>query len=133
MIWLIWLIFLGVLALCCVVSALLYWFLGQQIRRKQAEIERVRAELAALEALAPEDRAWLASCDPMSEPTHALPAVGSIWVWRPGHPLGREVVTVTSVDIPKASVWFEGPSGDRCVSLADFAAEAEAPTLGHHR
>lgn len=68
----------------------------------------------------------------MSDPTsYAMPAVGSIWEWQPGNPMAREVVTVTAADA--VSVHFSGPSGDRAVNLADFAAEAIAAPLRHRK
>ena len=116
------------------------WRITCDIREMTAKLNAARAELAQLEALNPEDKEWLArvagwewpTVQPMSEPTsYAMPAVGSVWEWQPGHPLGREVVTVTAVDA--GSVHFSGSSGDRAVSLADFAAEAVAAPLRHRR
>lgn len=71
----------------------------------------------------------------MSEPTsYAMPAVGSVWEWQPGNPMAHEVVTVKETqDDDAGSVWLEGPSGDRIVSLPDFAAGAVPAPLRHRR
>jgi hypothetical protein len=75
---------------------------------------------------------------PVSEPTsYAMPAVGSIWEWNLGDPWGREVVTVKQTngaeDGSAGSVWLVGPSGDRWVSLPDFAENAVPAPLGRRR
>lgn len=106
--------------------------LSAEARRLQTELDTARAELAALEALTADDRAWLARCDLMSDPvSYAVPSVASTWEWMPGNPMGHEVVTVKEVQ--DGSVWMVGPSGDRVVSLADWMANAVPATLRHHR
>lgn len=68
---------------------------------------------------------------------YAMPAINSVWEWQPGNPMAREVVKVIETHGAEqgsiGSVWIEGPSGDRIVSLADFAAEAVPATLRRHR
>lgn len=112
--------------------------LSAEAHRLQTELDTARAELAALEALTADDRAWLARCDLMSDPTsYAMPVVGSVWEWQPGNPMAHEVVTVKETrgaEVSDAgSVWLEGPSGDRIVSLPDFAAGAVPAPLRHRR
>jgi hypothetical protein len=68
---------------------------------------------------------------------YAMPTIDSVWEWQPGNPMAREVIRVKETrgaDQGSAgSIWIEGPSGDRIVSLADFAAGAVPATLGRHR
>jgi hypothetical protein len=112
----------------------------------QTKVAEVKAEIAALEALTPEDRVWLRdvagwewpTVSDVSEPTsYAMPAVGSIWEWDLGNPWGREVVTVQETRGPEngtaGSVWLAGSSGDRWVSLPDFAENAVPSPLGKRR
>lgn len=48
----------GALILSCLITVLRRWFLKRQIRRLEATLEELRRELAVLEALTTEDRAW---------------------------------------------------------------------------
>lgn len=48
----------GVLILSCLITVLRRWFLKRQIQRLEATLEELRRELAVLEALTTEDRAW---------------------------------------------------------------------------
>lgn len=117
-----------------------------KINEIQTKVAEVKAEIAALEALTPEDRVWLRdvaggewpTVSGVSEPTsYAMPAIGSIWEWDLGNPWGCEVVTVQETRGPEdgaaGSVGLRGPSGDRWVSLPDFAENAVPSPLGKRR
>jgi hypothetical protein len=68
---------------------------------------------------------------------YAVPATDSMWEWQSGNPMAREVVKVVETRGAEqgsiGSVWIEGPSGDRIVSLTDFATQAMPATLRRHR
>lgn len=60
--WLIWLwimIMPTVLSLLAIWSVIRKWLLRQKIQKLETELDAARRELAALEALTAEDRAWL--------------------------------------------------------------------------
>lgn len=151
MIWyylqMIWLIVLAVPAwaviLVCFNTAAYRRIAARHLRRTQAKIEAAQTELATLQALTVEDRAWLKQVtwpkiSRMTEPSsYAMPEIGSMWEWQPGNPMAREVIRVKETrgadQGSTGSIWVEGPSGDRIVSLADFAAGAVPATLRRHR
>jgi hypothetical protein len=124
------------LGIGCAIAGLRMIWLKYQIRRIEAEIDNAHAELLALEGLAPEDRAWLASFSNMTEPRYAVPPIDSIWEWRIGDPQTREVVKVEMTvghggGGLAGSVLLVGPSGDRWVSLVEFYGNATpAPLRG---
>lgn len=66
-----------------------------------------------------------------------MPAVGSVWEWDLGNPLGRAVVTVRETrgveNGSAGAVRITGPSCDRWVSLPDFAGTAVPSPLGQRR
>ena len=122
------------LLLACVATLIYKRSITVDLRQTVAKIEAARMELAALEALKPEDQAWLAECQTMTVPSDAaVPLVGSVWEWQPGNPMAREVVTVKDVDSSTGLIWLEGSSGDRAVSPAIFAGAAVPATLKHRR
>ena len=139
MIWFVVIILpISALGAACITAIVYRILIGCDIRQAMTKIEAARVDLAMLEALTPEDRAWLAGSAGMNEPTsYAMPAVGSIWEWQPGNPMAREVVTVKETrgaeDGDPGSVWLAGPSGYRVVSLPDFATGAVPAVLRHHR
>jgi hypothetical protein len=131
MIWFVVIILpISALGAACITTLVYRIYVGCAIRQAMTKIEAARAELALLEGLA--------EFAGMSEPTsYAMPAVGSIWEWQPGNPMAREVVTVKETrgaeDGDTGSVWLAGPSGDRVVSLPDFATGAVPALLRHRR
>lgn len=146
MIWFAVIMPIGLICYVCIRITFVRWRITCDIREMSAKLDAARAELAQLEALNPEDKEWLArvagwerpTVQPMSDPTsYAMPVVGSVWEWQPGNPMAHEVVTVKETRGAEVgdvgSVWLEGPSGDRIVSLPDFAAGAVPAPLRHRR
>lgn len=116
---------------------------ARKIEDLQSQLSELQTELALLEALTDEDKEWLDHAAGWTWPTispvnsYAIPTVGSIWEWDLGNPWGREVVTVRETRGAEGgstgSVWLTGPSGDRVVSLPDFARDAVPAPLGRPR
>lgn len=108
--------------------------LGRQLQSITATLAELEAELAALECLTPDDRAWLAHYDAMTNQAWPLPTVGSFWEWNLGVPMSREVVEVTGAQFAPPTVRIKGASGEREVSLDEFNQNAiPAPLKGHNR
>jgi len=104
-----------------------------KIRRIEATLVAVKAELAALEALTEHDRDWLRYWGTVNQQPWPLPEIGSIWEWDVGNAMGREVVKVTGVTFAPLTVRIDSYSGVREVTLEEFSQKALPAPLGKKR
>lgn len=132
--WFVWvtlLMMLSALIVEILLSLILHQSIGRRIQKKQAQISAIEAELAALEALTAEDKAWLARSSVMDDTSYAPPAIDSLWEWTSSTDAGLEVVRVLGTDAN--TVHITGAAGDRWVTASEFASNAVPAHLGRHR